>query len=69
MNDRLKKLTTLHQDYCEKVLLNIMLIIILIIAVALFVGFSINPFSNEEVLRLQYQKLEELGYENVTFIL
>lgn len=65
MNEHLAELTNLHQETWEKYLLNSMLVIILLIAVACFVYFSINPYTVEEVRDIQRKKLEELGYYDV----
>lgn len=65
MNEHLAELTNLHQETWEKYLLNSMLVVILVAAVALFVYFSISPFTEEEVRDIQRRKLEELGYYDV----
>ncbi|KAK4311170.1 hypothetical protein Pmani_017312 [Petrolisthes manimaculis] len=65
MNEHLAAVTTLHQSRRVKCFLNILLVIILTTAVALFTFFSINPFTEQEVYDIQRQKLKELGYEDL----
>lgn len=65
MNEHIAQLRTLHQEKWERYLLNTMLVIIIVVAIVMYTVFSINPFTEEEVLKIQRAKLHELGYDNI----
>ncbi|XP_064103539.1 sodium/mannose cotransporter SLC5A10-like isoform X3 [Macrobrachium nipponense] len=65
MNEHVAQLTNLHQETWECRLLNTMLFIIIIITIVLYTYFSINPFTKEEVYKIQRERLEELGYSGI----
>ncbi|KAK7077022.1 Sodium/myo-inositol cotransporter [Halocaridina rubra] len=66
MNKHLRELSNLHQEKWEQYILNMMLFCIIVVALFLFIYFSINPFTKEEVQELQNNKLAALGYHNIT---
>lgn len=62
MNEHIAQLSNLHQEKWENYLLNFMLVLILLVMAVLYIYFSINPFTQEEVYAIQRTKLQELGY-------
>uniref|UniRef100_A0A2P2HZC4 Sodium/myo-inositol cotransporter-like n=2 Tax=Hirondellea gigas TaxID=1518452 RepID=A0A2P2HZC4_9CRUS len=63
-----KLLSTLHQEPWENRLLNSLLVVICVLCLVLYVVFSINPFTEEQVKQLQAERLLEMGLANVTSI-
>lgn len=65
MNEHIAELTNLHQEKWENYLLNFMLVVILLVMMGLYIYFSINPFTQEEVHDIQRARLHELGYNTI----
>ncbi|XP_076036387.1 sodium/glucose cotransporter 4-like [Oratosquilla oratoria] len=62
MNEHIVQLTNLEQGQFSKRILNSLLVLIVLIAIILYVIFTINPFTLEEIRDMQRTRLEELGY-------
>ncbi|MPC42544.1 Sodium/glucose cotransporter 4 [Portunus trituberculatus] len=60
MNEHIAQLTNLQQEKWENYLLNIMLVVILLVMMGLYIYFSINPFTQEQVHDIQREKLHKL---------
>ena len=59
MAEHMQTLSTLHQSTGQKVILYTNLVIIITLALFLYIFFSINPFSPEELLQFKSEAINK----------